>query len=292
MRIRGDRRQRGATRRATRRPSRAAPWGVALVVAMAAAAMPAGVAAQLGPIEALAGRVSDLSFYYGTGGLTQSSTLEPNPWGVRSFGLELLFEVAQIPSAEARRRRAAATEQTAPERVLERLEVRVTEGGADTVYHYAVRPVPPPPYGPDDMTWTMEVGIGYGQTEGLSLRDPDLELNTTIRNLPALTLYLTHEPTGAYLGARTGFMRTEALQVVDGGGQVWRGRGEAFMLGGLLGYAFPVPPAHLFVEGSYTMRGFPSVEWTVTPGPLPAALPRRLDASGWGLAAGIQFPVR
>jgi hypothetical protein len=261
-----------------------------VVAAAATAALPSTAAAQLGPIEALANRVSDLSFYYGTGGLTSDGALAPNPWGVRTFGLELLFEVAQIPTAEARRRRAETPRP--PVWVLERVEVRQVEGREDTVRHYGVQRVPPAPLSPDEILWTLEVGIGYGQTEGLSLRDPELELNATIRNLPALTLYLSHEPTGGYMGVKTGFMRSDALQVVDPGGQVFRGRGEAFLLGGLLGYAFPLRPAFLFVEGGYTLRAFPSVEWTHAPGPLPPGLPRTLDASGWTVAGGIQFPVR
>jgi hypothetical protein len=264
----------------------AAPLAAAALVVCS----PAAVVGQFGPIEALATRMSDLSFYFATGGLTTSATLEPNHFGVRSFGVELLFEVAQIPSAEARRRREAAVPTTA--RVLERIEVRHTHGSADTTYHYVVRQVPPAPFGPDDIVWTMEVGIGYGQIEGLRLRDPGLELNATVRNLPALTLYVSHEPSGAYLGLRTGFMRTDALQLIDAQGGVFRGRAEAFAMGALLGYAFALPPAFLFLEAGHTLRAFPSVEWLATPGPLPPSAPRRLDVSGWMLAAGIQFPVR
>jgi hypothetical protein len=137
----------------------------------------------------------------------------------------------------------------------------------------------------------MEVGLGYGQTEGFRLRDPDLELHATVRTLPAVTLYLSYEPVGSYLGLRTGFMRTDALQIIDGAGTVFRGRAEAFLLGAVVGQAVPIRPAFLFVEAGYTLRTFPSVEWTTT-GALPATIPRRLDASGWGLAGGIQFPVR
>jgi hypothetical protein len=259
------------------------------VAALVLAGAPRGLAAQFGPVEALASRVSDLSFYAGPGGLMGGSSLESSAFGVWSFGVELLFEVATIPTTEARRRQAATPPTT--RRVLRRVEVRHTEGRADTVYHYEVEHVPPPPMA-DEILWTLEMGLGYGQVEGFSLRDPDLELNATIRNLPAVTLYLTYEPLDTYVGFRTGFMRTDALQVVDAEGGVYRGRGEAFLMGALVGYAFPVPPAYLFLEGSLTRRAFPSVEWTSTPGPLPPGVPLRLDASGWSLAVGIQFPVR
>jgi hypothetical protein len=281
-----------------RRAGCGGPWGIAdgarvgvglAVAALVLAGAPRGSAAQFGPVEALASRVSDLSFYAGPGGLMGGSSLESSAFGVWSFGVELLFEVATIPTAEARRRQAATPPTT--RRVLRRVEVRHTEGRADTVYHYEVEHVPPPPM-EDEILWTLEVGIGYGQVEGFSLRDPELELNTTIRNLPAVTVYLTYEPLDTYVGFRTGFMRTDALQVVDGEGGVYRGRGEAFLMGALVGYAFPVPPAYLFLEGGYTRRAFPSVEWTSTPGPLAPGVPLRLDASGWSLVLGIQFPVR
>jgi hypothetical protein len=268
------------------RPARGALLPLALLAGLL---LPAPAAAQFGPIEALASRVSDLSFYYGTGGISAgSAALEPNAWGMRSFGVELLFEVARVPSSAARARTAAAG--VTERRVLQRVEVRQEEGRADTTYHYEVIRVEPR-YGDDDIVWSMEVGIGYGQTEGLRLRDPELEMNATVRNLPAVTLYLSYEPVGTYVGLRTGLMRTDALQVVDAEGTVYRGRGEAFQMGALAGYAFPLRPAYLFVEGGYTLRAFPSVEWTA-PGPLPAGLPRRLDASGWTVVAGIQFPVR
>lgn len=251
--------------------------------------VPAAVGAQFGPVEALAGRVSDLSFYFGTGGLTGTSSLEPNAFGVRAFGVELLFEVAQVPSTEARRRHAAAA--TVTREVLDRIEVRHLDGRTDTTYHYAVRHIAPE-YAPDDIVWTMEVGIGYGQVEGFRLRDPDIELNTTVRNLPAVTMYLTYEPAGTFLGLRTGFMRTDALQAVDSDGNVFRGRAEAFLMGALVGLAVPLPPAYLFLEGGFTLRSFPSVEWTTAPAPLAPGIPRHLDVSGWNVAVGIQFPVR
>jgi hypothetical protein len=262
---------------------------LATLALLAALLAPCAAVAQFGPIEALASRVSDLSFYYGTGGVTTGTgVLEPNAWGVTSFGVELLFEVARIPSAAARERRAATP--AVERRVLQRMEVRQTEDRADTIYHYDVVRVAPG-FSDGDILWTLELGIGYGQTEGFRLRDPSLDMHAMLRNLPAVTLYLSYEPVGTYLGLRTGLMRTEALQVSDADGTVYRGRAEAFQMGALAGYALPLRPTYLFVEGSYTLRAFPSVEWT-SPGPLPGNLPRRLDASGWTIAAGIQFPVR
>ena len=262
--------------------------GVGLLAVLVA--LPAPAAGQFGAVETLARNVSDLSFYYGRGGASGSSALDAGVGGLTAFGVELLFEVATIPSAAARERQSAASPE--PRRVLREVEVRRgSDGTVDTVYHYDVVRPSSGGYGPDDLLWTLELGIGYGQVQGLELRDPALDLNAMIRTLPSVSLYMSYEPLGAYLGLRTGFLRTFALQVIDAGGTVFAGDAEAFMMGALAGYAFGIGPTYLFVEAGYTARTFPSVEWRAQE-PLPAGVPRELDVSGWGLSAGLQFPVR
>ena len=280
-------RRRLATLRTGRAPRRAA---LAAASVLALAAWPAAAHAQLGPIDALARRVSDLSFFYSRGGIAGGTAgLNDDPFAMTSFGVELLFEVAEIPSSAARRRQAEAEPVT--RRVLRSVDVRRGEDGAvDTVYHYDVV-TSTPPLRDDDILWTLEVGLGYGQVQGLELEDPSLDLNATIRTLPSLTLYLSYEPLGTYLGMRTGFLRTHALQVIDADGAVFSGDGEAFMMGGLVGYAFALDPTWLFLEGGYTVRNFPSVQWEGD-GALPGGTPRSLDVSGWSVSAGIQFPAK
>lgn len=269
--------------------ARGAPLLGATLVVLAAVLTATPAAAQFGPIETLARRVSDLGFYFSGGGIAGgSSALDNDAFGLTSFGVELLFEVAEIPSADARRRQAEAPAVT--RHVLREMEVRRGEGGVDTIYHYDVVRSQPGP-SPEDIEWTLEVGIGYGQVQGLELRDPSLDLNTTIRTLPSLTLYLSYEPWGTYLGMRTGFLRTHALQVVDDAGTIIDGDAEAFMMGGLAGYAFAFDPTYVFIEAGYTVRNFPSVQWSA-PGALPPGVPRNLDASGWLVSAGIQFPIK
>ncbi len=249
---------------------------------------PAPASAQFGAVEALASRVSDLGFFYSRGGTQSSRTLQGEALGVTSFGVEMLFEVAEIPSAAARSRVAAAG--SSETWVLRETRVTVSDAGVDTTYHYDVVRRRPG-YGPDDIEWTLEMGIGYGQVQGMELRDASLDLNATIRTLPSLTLYLTYEPLAAYLGLRTGFLRTHAMQVMDESGTLFDGEAEAFMMGGLAGYALSLGPTWLFLEAGYTERMFPSVKWSA-PGALPPGVPRALDVSGWGITAGLQFPIR
>jgi DnaJ-domain-containing protein 1 len=280
---------------AVRAPARPDPRGLAGLVILGAllalsAWTPAPASAQFGAIESLARRVSDLGFYYTRGGIASTGGgLERDAFGMSSFGVELLFEVAEIPSAEARERQRAAEPRVL--HVLKEIEVREhPDGTADTIRRYEVVQRTPG-IRPDDILWTLEVGIGYGQVQGLELRDPSLDLNATIRTLPAVSLYLSYEPLGTYLGIRTGFLRTHAMQVVDADGAIYNGDAEAFMMGGLVGYAFAMDPTWLFIEAGYTARSFPSVKWSA-PGALPAGVPRELDTSGWGITVGIQFPVQ
>lgn len=249
---------------------------------------PTSASAQLGAVEAFARRVTDLSFYVGGGGLLGASEdLTSDDIGMMSFGVELLFEVAEItrPVEGA----APAPPADSVRRVWTGMEVIVTEEGVDTVYRYEIEPVEPPPP-PREAVWIMEVGIGYGQIQGFDLENPSLEMNGSVRNLPAVTLYASYEPWGNYFGFRTGFMKTEALQVVDGDGNTFSGESESFLLAGIVGYAWSVSDLWFFAEAGYSFRSFPSVEWRG--GPLPPGVPLELDLSGWSISTGLQFPIQ
>lgn len=264
----------------------------AIVALVACLATPLPVRAQLGAIEAFAQRVSDLSFYFTVGGVAGSdSALKSAPGAVRAFGVELLFEVAEITRPTEGATRPPPSDSV--RRVWTGMEVVRSEGRVDTVYTYEIEPVPIPPPATEPV-WIMEMGIGYGQLQGYELDDPSLEMNVSVRDLPSATLYASYEPWGNYFGLRTGFMRTRALQVTDGEDRTFSGDGDAFLFGGLMGYAFAFEDLWVFVESGYTLRNFPSVEWRGTaPGtPIPASLPRELDVSGWSVSTGIQFPFR
>ncbi len=277
-------------RRHGHRPGGLRPATAALLALAALALGPDAAAAQFGAVEALARRVSDLSFFFSSGGLASGGAqLDADPFGMTSFGVEMLLEVARVPSREGRERVAAAG--TSTRHVLQRIEVHRGEDGVDTVYHYDVQRVSPG-FRDSEILWTLEVGIGYGQVQGLRLTDPALDLNTSLRSLPAVSLYLSYEPVGTYLGVRTGLLRAHSLQINDNAGGQYSGSAETFMMGALLGYAFAFDPTYLFVEAGYMVRDFPSVEWSTRTGELLSSLPRTLDASGWMISAGIQFPVQ
>lgn len=249
---------------------------------------PAPVSAQFGALEALASNVSDLSFFGGTGGLLPTASPMADGKRTFAFGVELLFEIATVD-----RPTPGYPEPSFQDSVgltWTRMEVVRSPEGVDSIFHYEVgRPRPTPV--PMDTIWTVEMGIGYGQISGYDLLDPALELRGSVRDLPAATVYASYEPWSVYFGIRTGFMRTKSLQVVEREtGEVFAGNAEAFLLGGLVGYAWSIGDFWAFAETAYTIRSFPSVEWSG--GPLPDQVPRDLQLSGWSLATGIQFPIR
>ena len=263
-----------------------------LLAATLALALPAPAEAQLGAIEAFARRVSDLSFYFTVGGVSGAdSAVEQEPGGVRAFGVELLFEVAEItrPVKGA----SAPPRADSVRRVWTGMEVVHSEEGVDTVYTYEIERVPPPAP-PTEPVWVMEMGLGYGQLQGYELEDATLEMNVSLRELPSVSLYASYEPWGNYFGLRTGFMRAQALQVTNEEDASFSGDADAFLFGGLVGYAWALEDLWLFLETGYTLRIFPSVQWRAqSPGtPLDPRLPRELDVSGWFVSTGLQFPFR
>jgi hypothetical protein len=207
---------------------------------------------------------------------------------VRGFGLELLFDVAHVTRPDPSRRADPPTDSV--RRVWTEMEVVRTEEGVDTVLTYEVERLDPPG-APADTIWELELGLGYGQISGYDLADPTLDMNVSLRELPSATLYASYAPWGNYFGVRSGYMRTHALQVVDEGGTTFTGNADAFLAGVLTGYAFNLQQLWVFVEGAYTVRHFPSVEWDGGDA-LPRALPRDLNMSGWSLSTGVQFPFR
>lgn len=266
-----------------------APSALAPLLLALALLCPAPASAQFGALEALARNVTDLSFFGGVGGLVPAADeMAGEGAGNFSFGVELLFEIASVerPIPGARR----PVQPDSVRLAWTRMEVVRSEEGVDTVYYYDVQPVSSPP-APTETIWSVELGIGYGQISGFDLADPSLKLRGSVRDLPAASVYASYEPWSTYFGIRTGFMRTKGLQVLDrDGGESFDGDGEAFLAAGLLGYAWSLSDFWAFLESAYTIRYFPSVQWSG--GALPAGVPTDLRLSGWSVTAGIQFPIK
>jgi hypothetical protein len=251
-------------------------------LAVAATLIPAPAAGQYGFLGSLANRFSDLSFFANSGGLLPDHDAVRAD-RLRTFGLEILFEIGGTTRVTG-----PAPVPTDSVRIVWReMRVERTAEGIDTVNIYDVEPVTT--RAPTVDVWTFEIGLGYGQTSGFDAREPTIEMKGSIRDLPAVSLYASYDAYGTYFGLRSGLMELSGLQVIDEGGTAYKGSGKSFMAGLLVGQAWSVAGLNLFVEASYLVRDFPSVEWaSSTP---PPGTPRSMDLSGWSLGGGVQFSV-
>lgn len=251
--------------------------------ALALLATPGPLSGQIGIFDALARRFSDVSFFANRGGLHGASAGVRDD-GLVNYGIEVFLQIGSI-------HRPAQPERLQGDSVSlvwTGMEVRRGGSGVDTVNTYQVRPRPSLPAG--EPIWTLEVGIGYGQLTGFGLDDPGLDLRGAVRDLPSLSLYAVYEPWDGYFGVRSGFMKTQGLQVFDAEGRAFTGEAEGFLAGLAVGRFVQLLDLSLFVEGAYTWRDFPSVRWSGA-GPVPANASRAMGLHGWSVGAGIQFGV-
>lgn len=258
-------------------PIRAALSGLAACIAFA---LPAS--GQLGAIESLASRVSDLSFYATFGTVADGGPLESDFLGISSYGMEVLFEVGTIDRVVEE---APPPEDSVVVRWT-RMVVEQRGRRADTTYTYEVEPAPEPEPVLEPV-WTFEMGLGYGEISGYQSASVGVDLRGVIRELPSISLYASYEPLGFYGGLRSGFMRLEGLQLYLDDGDVVAGKADSFLAGVLIGQAWEVLGLNVFLEGAWTIRDFPSVEWDAAPPPDF----RSLDLTGWSVGTGVQFSV-
>lgn len=251
----------------------------------AALALPAPVQAQLGLVEGLFRNVTDVAFYYARSEpLPDRDELETGDFGIYGFGVELLFGVG----ANTRRRVIAAADPGAVRYVPRELRVERAGGDVDSVFVYDV--VRPGATVQVDTLWLFELGIGYGQLAGFDLAAEGTSMSGAVRELPALSFYATHDPSGVYFGVRSGLLQTNALSVYLSDGTSVTGSAQTFQLGGVLGYGVDIGPMFPFVEAGYMLRHFPGLEWRSST--VPPEVPRTLTLSGWQVLVGVQVGLK
>lgn len=143
----------------------------------------------------------------------------------------------------------------------------------------------------------FDLGIGYGQMDGLTARGP-FELHGSVRELPSLSAYATARLTdrvGIYAGVRTGVITLQDAQlyVADGGGttSLFTLSATSFEFGAPLGLDVTIAgDLHVTVETEYMRRIFNSLS-TDPPKGFPTAFPRMLDLSGMSWSVGVQLPL-
>lgn len=140
----------------------------------------------------------------------------------------------------------------------------------------------------------LELGLGASYLRGYGSSDTLLDLRTSVRALPTISLYASRDigQFSGYLGASFGLVDLWNAQAYDRAGRAWNVDAQTFELGGSAGAYWTSPSAiGIFVEGGYRKRSFPSAKWTLPEG---ATLPedwRSLDLSGYYAQAGIQLRV-
>lgn len=140
--------------------------------------------------------------------------------------------------------------------------------------------------------FAVELALGYNYLTGFRSANPALDLRGSMRTLPELSVYATYEKMGRiepYVGIHTGLLDLWHTQAYDAEGQQYSLSSESFQAGITSG----IVVKGVWVEGSYRIRNFPSLEWTL-PGDatvVPSEFPRSIDLSGWSLRAGYQFSI-
>lgn len=146
----------------------------------------------------------------------------------------------------------------------------------------------------------LELGLGASYLRGYGDSDPNLDLRTSVRALPTVSLYASRDvfevPAGrlsGYIGGSFGLVELWNAQAYDLKGRAWTIEAQTFELGysGGLYWTFPFGVG-AFGELGYRNRTFPSAKWTL---PDSASLDeewRALDLSGTYAQLGIQLRVK
>jgi hypothetical protein len=140
----------------------------------------------------------------------------------------------------------------------------------------------------------FELGLGASYLQGYTALEPSLDLRTSLRALPVVSLYASHPVTAdvdAYLGGSFGLAELWNAQAYDASGNAWDVEAHTFEVGASAGLYLGIGGLPgVFTEAGWRFRRFPSVEWTShDEEPLPVEWPRSLDFSGWFVSLGLQL---
>jgi hypothetical protein len=149
---------------------------------------------------------------------------------------------------------------------------------------------------PPERLIDFDLGIGYGQMDGLASAGP-YELRGSVRELPSISAYVTarlSDRIGIYAGVRTGVITLQDAQMYVGDGEatsLFTLSSTSFEFGAPLGLDIPVAgDLHLTVEAEYMRRIFNSLTFDPPTG-FPPTFPRALDLSGMSWSVGVQVPL-
>jgi len=226
-------------------------------------ACPASLRTQVSVIEKLLDKLTHVDPYLLWGGLTNNKALAFDSGGAKDYGMygvgiEFSFKLGQ--------------------------------DGLDAPAITAHDSNPP--------NWLYEVGVAYSQLTGFRSRDANIDLRGSIRELPALSFYVTWHAErrwSEYVGLHVGLVQLQGLNMYDSAGTLYSAGGSTWEVGGSVGLSWNVSNAvSLVAEPSYTWRRFAGLDWSagLNGKPLPDRLPRSLRFTGATLSGGLQIKVK
>ena len=143
-------------------------------------------------------------------------------------------------------------------------------------------------------TMEFELGLGASYLQGYEAVEPSLDLRTSLRALPTVSLYASWPLGGVvdgYVGGSFGMVELWNGQAYDEDGTAWDVEARTFEVGPSAGlYLSPRGLPGVFAEAGWRFRRFPSVRWSGE-GDLPAEWPRSLDFSGYHVSLGLQLQL-
>ncbi|HSY47217.1 MAG TPA: hypothetical protein VLC46_00230 [Thermoanaerobaculia bacterium] len=150
----------------------------------------------------------------------------------------------------------------------------------------------------------LAVGYDFLNIHAKTSNGANFEMLGSIQTLPSISLYLSHQFSGraeGYFGVGTGFVVLRNVRAYDRSGKIYAIAGDTWGLTPSIGGIYRLQeegPSHLglsvFVEGSYEVRNFTSLAYTLPTGEstLPSGLPRGLNGSGFVLNLGLEIKFR
>ncbi len=268
---------------------------------------PTNLSAQIG-LEPLLGGVTDVSLY-GSCWQTRSDVLRDTscPTSNLGFGVEVLWGLKTFRFGEGADS-AITWKLTGKTEAVKKVPSGVT---VDSTLTYK----PEVSFENDRrLSMDVELALGYGQFSGLKSSSTAYELRGTVREAPAVALYLSFEngpfpsfetplfPVGfsPYIGFRSGLIQLQNAQLIVpiaagvDSAVVYTGAAQAFQVGGALGLAVEFGRITVFSEFAYNSRRFASVQWGALPGStrMLKNVSRDLDFTGSTFSVGLQVPLR
>ena len=150
---------------------------------------------------------------------------------------------------------------------------------------------------PEERLIDFDLGVGYGQMDGLASAGP-YELHGSVRELPSVSAYATvrvSDRIGIYAGVRTGVITLQDAQVYvaddESTTSLFTLSSTSFEFGAPLGLDLQLAgDLHVTAEAAYMRRIFNSLSYD-PPSGFPSNFPRALDLSGMSWSVGIQVPI-